>query len=223
VIDVQSLRFARLKFDFDRERAMKEIVPLLPLMDWAKSAPYFKSVVLPFTVASAEEERAYAGSNYFSWKTIGLTHIPGVETSKLGRSSSRNRNVIAQWQWREDIVVPYLKELVAALPFESIQSIRVIALFPGHVGGVHHDDTLGMFYNAGARSVTLNISDGGQRLEFMQHGQHYTLSNYPAFIFRDDCYHGVRKVDSLRAQLRINGLFAPGMADLVDQKASLAV
>jgi hypothetical protein len=210
-------RFAKLNFEYDRERAYREAEALDPLLEWTRSAPGYLGVSLPFSVTeNGKHDSDDLMSTKLTWKSMGLTHIPEVPLSKLGRGALRNKMTECKWVWRDDVIAPYLRDLCYGLPFDSVGSVRLIVLPPGNTGSVHNDDPSGLFYVTGARSVTLNLSGGGSQLEFMHNDKHYTISDHPAFLFRDDCYHGVRIADTLRIQMRVNGFFNPKMAELID-------
>jgi hypothetical protein len=210
--------FAKLNFEYDRPRAFMEMEQLFPLLDWTRTAPGMMDVAPPFSVnevfVGGREDSMITA---YTWKSIGLTHLPGHEASKLGRGSMRNRYTNDRWAWRDDIFAPYVRQLCESLPFEKITVVRLIVLPAGNTGTVHHDDPSNIYYSSGGRSLTLNIESGGRGLEFMREGRHYTIGDHPAFIFRDDCFHGVRKVERVRVQLRVNGFFSPAMENLIDR------
>lgn len=210
------VRFAKLNFDYDRARALNEAMMLSDRMEVTKSLP---GLPLPFSVVGEDCAVRDPMQIGLTWVSLGLTHIPGMEVSKLGRGTTRNITRIEDWVWRDDIEAPYLHQLCyELLPFERVGNVRLLALKPGSTGSVHNDDTQGLFYEGqGGRSVTLNLAAGGRLLEFQHDGKHYTISDYPAFIFRDDCWHGVPQGDDLRMQFRIHGIFRPAMADLIDK------
>jgi hypothetical protein len=198
-------RFAVLKFDYDRDRAFAEAEALMPRMEKTNYAPGSVGVELPFDVGRGE------------WHSISLNYVPEDEMTKHGRGSARNRNVSENWVWRDDIDAPYLRQLVESLPIGRLLCVRLIALRPGNAGSVHNDDYAGLYYPTGARSVTLNLSSGGGDLQIWHNDQHYTVSDYPAFIFRDDCWHGVSTVRSNRIQMRVNAFFNVELSGLIDK------
>lgn len=215
-------RFARLNIDYDRPRAFREAESLVPRLEWTRSAPpLYMYGTAPFTVGGSGGAIVDPMATGYTWKSMGLTHIHGNETSKLGRGSVRNRCSHEKWVWRDDVDTPYLRSLIESLPFERVTCVRLIVLPEGNVGTVHHDNPSLSYYFSGGRSLTLNLSSGGSALEFMQHGEHYAIGDHPAFIFRDDCWHGVPKVESIRIQLRVNGFFKAEMANLIDRNKVL--
>ena len=73
----------------------------------------------------------------------------------------------------------------------------------GSIGLVHVDSTSDYYRNN--VSITLNVSNGGSPIIFEEQGTQFSALQEPAFLFRDDCYHGVPRVSSNRIQIRING------------------
>lgn len=204
-------RFAPLAFDYDRKRAFEEAFDLLPQLEVTRFVhpPEFSA---PFMV---EDAPVGAMDMTHTWRSIGLTWVPGDELTKGGRGSRRNRHVEDEWIWRDDVHAPYLRELVERLPIERMLCVRLVVLLPGCVGSVHNDDLAGLYYPSGARSVTLNLASGGAMMRMLHDGEFYDVSDHPAFLFRDDCWHGVPRVERVRIQMRVNAFFSQRMAELI--------
>lgn len=138
---------------------------------------------------------------YDSWKGLCFTHKKGEYVSLSGKNNLRS--LLKEWSWREDLNSNYLIQIVNELGFYEIQNVRVMIIDTNNFGPVHKDACDENYYDDHV-SVTLNLEDGGKPLLALINEELIEI-NDDAFIFCDNCWHGVGRVNSRRIQVRING------------------
>ena len=228
MIDLHSIRFAKLNFNYDSEKLKTEILQLesqfksMPALDvWAKQHSLIDvgtlSEIQEITVISKDGN--VQRKKYSAWRGLSITHLPSLPLSTIGTNSIRNRSAV-NWEWRKDVNAPYLRQLAESFNFKQIHSVRIMMLPAESIGLVHVDSTQDYYKNN--VSITLNVTNGGSPIIFEQDGITHSVKDDCAFLFRDDCYHGVPRVVSDRIQVRING--APNndvLSKLVDRSTVL--
>lgn len=211
MIPLSAVKFAELEFDYDRKKLENEILAVRP---WFESMPAsvlwsrpHKDInvgtheeILKVTVIDPNDN--VIQKDLPSWSGLSLTHIPGQPKSVLGGNKYRN-TYNGPWTWRDDVSVPYLKELVESLQFEELHSVRIMVLPLGGIGLVHTDSTDAYYFNN--ISITLNVNSGGSPIIFKRGDSTYSVEEPRAFLFQDNCPHGVPRVVRDRVQVRING------------------
>jgi hypothetical protein len=212
---MKNIRFANLKFDYDQQRVADEIGSLKDLHDLpAKEAalneqwriPLFTDEQVNNTTYWSDELSTTIVKKYPAWQGIGLTKLGNNRHSLGGAVRIRNHNANGNWTWRDDLSVSYIRETVERLGFKEIHTVRVLMLPAGGIGLIHNDDVNNTYVNNNGFSVTLNIDNGGSPLVYVEDGVRYDLYPDKAFIFSDNCWHGVPQVSRKRIQLRISGI-----------------
>lgn len=126
------------------------------------------------------------------------------------------------WKFREDVNLPYLKEIVNSLGMEFISMIRIVYQNPPSIGLLHRDSgpkTNRDYFNAGGVNITLNASSGGANLYFLD-GENKELNineeETPIWHFNDATLHCTTEVTSERIQVRVYGKHSnyQGLMDL---------
>jgi len=223
MISLPEIRFAKVNLDYDKHKLASEVLGLrknfksIPAhKKWARMHPKIfvgtQKEIEEVTVV--DSDRQLVKRKLHPWYGASLTHVPGEYLSNLGTNEIRNSSTSA-WEWREDISAPYLRSIVELLNFEQLHSVRVMMLPANSIGLVHMDS--GGDYYKDHISLTLNVENGGSPILFLEKDKIYSVENESAFLFRDDCYHGVPRVVSDRIQIRING--RPNkkvLSDLID-------
>lgn len=208
---LSAVKFAELDFNYDREKLEKEILSIRSVFEqmpasmlWARPHKDINvgthKEILTVTVIDPEDNIIHR--ELPSWEGLSLTYIPGQPKSVLGGNRYRNTHN-GSWSWRDDVEVPYLKELVESLQFEELHSVRIMVLPAGSIGLVHVDSTDTYYLNN--ISVTLNVNSGGSPIIFKRGESTYSVEEPGAFLFQDNCPHGVPRVYQDRVQVRING------------------
>jgi hypothetical protein len=225
-MNIWKIRFANLNFDYDQYKVAQEInnltvleghVPYKSRLVHQAKLPLFTEEQLNNLNWDAEVTEKNIQQSKGLWKSCSLTYLDTDNKDRsmyqhdpnfLHRDTNqyvRNNNT-TNWTWREDINVPYIKQLVDSFNFKVLANVRVLSMDAGCIGLVHNDDVDGKFYKKLGFSITLNISSGGSPLVYTENGQRYDLNPGKCFAFRDDCWHGVPETTSRRIQLRINGI-----------------
>lgn len=208
-MNIFNIRYAALNFSYDKDLVKQEIfqhkfIDIPATKEFLALRPFdLVDPCLYEKVPTLTPQGIIAGE-IPSWKGYSFTEIPGDSFSSFGGNLSRLKT--DKWVWKKDSNAPYIKELINQLGFEQVQNVRVMMIDPPGFGPVHNDLPPSSNYFENHVSVTLNISDGGQPLVAMLDNKLIELGKDDAFIFRDDCWHGVRQVSSQRIQLRINGI-----------------
>lgn len=211
MLNIFNIRYANLNFSYDKEKVKEEIfqhtffdIPAaqqyldLRPFDLVDPSLYRKvSVLTPQGILEGEIP---------SWKGYSFTEIPNDMMSQFGSNLSRIKS--DDWVWKKNANAPYIQSLVKELGFLKVQNVRAMIIDPPGFGPVHTDLPPNSNYFNNHVSVTLSISDGGQLLTAMLDGELKELGS-DCFLFRDDCWHGVKQVTSQRVQLRINGIVNP--------------
>lgn len=115
------------------------------------------------------------------------------------------------WRFRSDINLPYLQQVVNCLGLEFVSMIRIVYQTPPSIGLAHKDSgpkTNLEYYNNNGVSITLNVSDGGANLFFVdRHGNEQCIDERRTFSwhFDDSVVHCTTEVISPRIQVRIYG------------------
>jgi len=155
-----------------------------------------------------------------TFNMLNLTELPDKPKSSLDswEGSLKNNDRIPlwikysheSWNWRSDLDIPYTKEVINSLPIEYVLTVRCIIQSPPSIGVVHRDSgpiTNQEFFKKGYGSITLNISDGGANLYFINHKNQQKFrvneSKHKAWHFDDSCIHCTSEVQSERIQLRV--------------------
>jgi len=140
-----------------------------------------------------------------SWWGVSLTHVPDRPETRWGSSRFR-RMFDGQWSWKQDLEIPYTRQLVGKLPFRRLDIVRVLSLPKGGIGPAHvdwHDD--GPWEREGIASVSFLLRDGGVPMRFMAlDGELHDVSD-PVFYFKDCSPHGVPRTRARRLLLRVSG------------------
>jgi len=170
----------------------------------------------------SEGQRVLVKRGKETFQVGNFTHIEGIEDTKhhifYGEGNKRRLYVhkhIENWLWRDDISVPYLKEVIASLPFRHVQMVRLISLFPRSIGVIHRDSgplLNAMYYKQGGVTISLNACSGNAKLFFDVDNEIYCADNsLPAWHFNDCVPHCVSQVNSAysRMQVRIWGIMDP--------------
>lgn len=211
MFSLKNIRFAPVNLNYDRDRLYQEITSLRKHF---KAIPAHKRWARPHDkifvgtqeeidqVTVVDDHRQMITKKLPSWVGISITHLPDDAWSKVGNNAIRNSSTRA-WEWRDDLSSPYLREIAESLEFEELHSVRVMIL-PANSIGLVHIDSAGDYYENNV-SLTLNVKNGGSPIIFLENDKTYTAENETAFLFRDDCYHGVPRVKENRVQVRING------------------
>lgn len=200
--------YQKLNFKFSKKKLIEEV--LSNSMHFHQMPPDFLTLkTRKFSIINGGDydKVTVAGVNAVlqgqidSWKGLCFTYKKGEAISKSGKNSLRS--YLNDWSWRKDLNCSYLIEIVKELGFYEIQNVRVMIIEPGGFGPVHKDACAENYYNDHV-SVTLNLADGGKPLLALINEELIEI-NDDAFVFCDNCWHGVGKVNSRRIQIRING------------------
>lgn len=164
--------------------------------------------------------------HYGSYLVSNLTYLPEHPESRLLQSrilpdGSRQLYLYLYqkpWTWDETLEVPYIRETIAALPFEYVQVVRSVVLLPPAIGPIHVDSgakAAAKYYQDGFASITFNILQGGARFLFQAKDTvHEVDHSVYAWHFDPSVPHGTTEVDSPRYQLRVFGKLREGTAYL---------
>ena len=115
------------------------------------------------------------------------------------------------WEFRNDVELPYLKEVIDSLGLEYFSMIRIVYQRPPSIGLIHKDSgpkTNLEYYNKGGVGITLNVSSGGANLYFLDKNNNECLIDEDkvyAWHFDDSALHCTNEVLSDRIQIRIYG------------------
>lgn len=213
MVILSQLRFAKINLDYDKKIVENEILSLknqftiCPVgKKYAKAHPQIfvgtEEEINEVTVTDDIDITRVYRKKLDPWYGFSLTHIPGNLQTKVGSNFIRNSST-ASWIWRDDISAPYIRKLVEFLNFKELHSVRIL-LLPANSIGLVHQDSNAEYYRENI-SLTLNIKTGNSSLVFLKQNKNYHVGNDDAFLFRDDCLHGIPKVSSDRLQIRING------------------
>ena len=212
--NIWDIRFANLEFDYDQAEVEKEVDQITDLFDlsipdtvladqWR--LPLFTEEQINNTSVYSSETGKIVNKRYPSWKGCSLTYLDDSQSSKMGAARVRNDNIKTNWQWREDIHIPYIQSVVEQFGFRILHTVRLLIIPEGSIGLVHQDDW-GTYYKNKGFSVTLNVSNGGSPIVFLNGDQRHEAWPDKCHVFRDDCWHGIPQVSSRRMQIRINGV-----------------
>lgn len=165
------------------------------------------------------EEKVLVNGGMNTFNMVNLTVVPDndVTFKDSWEGSLENNDRIPMWikyrepwTWRQDLDIPYTRQVIEALPIEYPLTIRCILQNPPSIGVVHRDSgpkTNRKFFIGGYASITLNISAGGANLHFVSYknGRTYQVdeSQHKAWHFDDSCIHCTTEVQSKRIQLRV--------------------
>jgi hypothetical protein len=152
-----------------------------------------------------EADRMVVRGKVPSWSGIGLTHVPGRPETSWGSSRFR-RGFDGKWAWKEDLEVPYTRQLVGGLGLQRVDNVRVMTLPEGGLGPTHVDwETDDPWESEGLASITFLLRDGGSPMRFKSlDGKLYDV-NDAVFFFKDCVPHGTPRTTSERLLLRVNG------------------
>lgn len=164
-------------------------------------------------------ERKLVKGQYNTFRMLNLTYLPENAKSSQdaweGKLETNDRLPLwvkypTPWSWREDLNIPYTRSIIEALPIEYPLTVRCVIQDPPSIGVVHKDSgpkTNETFFSKGFGSITLNVSDGGAHLWFINHrtGEKFAVdeSKHKCWHFDDACIHCTTEVFSKRIQLRI--------------------
>jgi len=222
--------YAPLKVKFDADRFRHEI--LGTESHWKSLAPdrYFAGEPKFFRVApqnyyddceyvdSADGHKFRSGRN--TWRGISLRHDPGNAATKLG--SNRYRLTSGHWQWDSTYDIPYVREIVQSLPYETLEVVRVMSIDPPGFGPAHvdwPDDKI--WEERDLVSTTFTIDYGGVHMQAKYEGKIFQ-TDAPVFLFKDSVPHGVSPVTHRRIILRVHGKADPSRyLPLIDTENSI--
>lgn len=109
------------------------------------------------------------------------------------------------WQWRDDIHIPYIREVVAQLPFEFVQLTRLIVTAAGGFCPVHQDESRqDPYYDLGFGKINFNIMSGNQPL-IIKAGDHTYYGDADTFYVNSAFPHGVEPITEKRVQIQVCG------------------
>jgi hypothetical protein len=115
------------------------------------------------------------------------------------------------WRFRSDINLPYLQQVINDIGLDYVSMIRIVYQTPPSIGLAHKDsgpNTNLEYYNNNGVSITLNVSDGGANLFFVdRQGNEQCIDekNIFSWHFDDSTIHCTTEVTSPRIQIRIYG------------------
>lgn len=231
--------WAKIEHDFDQERAKEELlrndifaksmVATTIYNDynqsiWDPDGTLFTEEIFSknklihrYDVVNGEKKLVEGEMNTF--KTLNLTNLPDNAISNTdsweGSLEYGDRTPLwikyrDPWQWREDLDIPYTRQVIEALPIEYPLTVRCVIQRPPSIGVVHKDSgpkTNYEFFAAGFGSITLNVAAGGANLYFINHknGRKHRVdeSKHKAWHFDDSCIHCTSEVDDVRIQVRV--------------------
>lgn len=156
---------------------------------------------------------------YETFKLYSLTYIPEEPLSKLGHTFDPDNKQNGMffyryrhnWTWQEEYLNSYTRQVVESLPWEYVQLVRLIVMWPNSIGQTHADGKQGpllRYYEQGHATITFNVSTGGGQLYYVDcDGESKVCDNTEKiWHFDDSCVHGVsRIIDEPRYQLRVWG------------------
>lgn len=109
------------------------------------------------------------------------------------------------WVWREDIDLPYIREVVAQLPFEFVQLTRLIVTPAGGFCPVHQDESRkDPYYDLGFGKINFNIKSGNQPLQIRADDKAY-YGDADTFYVNSAFPHGVDVTTEKRVQIQVCG------------------
>jgi hypothetical protein len=149
--------------------------------------------------------RRYVAGRVRSWQGLALTHVPERPETSSGSSRFRGGEE-GRWAWKAGMDLPYTRSVVARMPFERVDVVRVMALPRGGFGPTHvdwPDDTL--WERDGMATLTLMARTGDVPMRFMTEDRKVHEASDRAFFFKDSAPHGVPRARSARLLLRIHG------------------
>jgi hypothetical protein len=214
-MSLQKIRFSELDFKYDTDRLLKELNILKFVQYLTDASTHTNHYKMPIFNQSQIK-------NCKIWKGINLTNPPDsvfIKNSSL--SKIRNENSELEWVWVKEF--PYMQYIVKSLGFLKTNLVRVLVLEPGSIGPVHNDNSTGSYYNVNRTSITLNISDGGSPLVFLNGNEIHSKMPGPTFLFRDDCWHGIPETKTQRFQVRINGMINETVNKLLLQNTIMEI
>ena len=178
------------------------------------SIPYYKT-------DSATGLKNLVPGQINTFNMLNLTYIDSEKTSlndawkgDLKDKSRKPLWILNQhpWRWRNDLDLPFTKEVISQLPFEYLLTVRCIVQVPPSIGVVHKDNSYASnqeFYKTVFGSITLNISSGGANLYFINHlnSQKHKVNEdrYTCWHFDDSHLHCTDEVKTTRIQIRVFG------------------
>lgn len=167
-------------------------------------------------VVHYNEDGELQEKDYNTFVTYNFTHIPGIEetynSSFVDTPEGRRPvwHVYDQaWQWKENTPDSII-QTVDRLGLSYVSCVRLVGQNPPSKGIVHVDsayrDNLKYFRNGGT-SITLNVSDGGGHLEYIEGKEVHTVdeSKHKSWFFNDALQHRTTEIFSPRIQIRVFG------------------
>ncbi len=222
-------------FSFDTERIIKEIDTFIGDKAQERTLPFKngKSIYDPEGKLSiADDDMLNDASRYYlneegqrvpvagklkTYHVYNLTYLPEEPESLIDiyRSDDPDKRIFwhtykKPFTWREELENSYIKQAVEQFPWEYIQGVRLIRMFPPSVGQIHkdsHPKANYRFFREGHVSLSFNIADGGGILNYLDENseQRNVDNNIKIFHFDDSVAHGVTPISSPRYQLRMWG------------------
>jgi hypothetical protein len=219
--------YCPLSLPFDAERLHAELIALLPRFESltvTKGLERSKCNLNPSKWFRLGDDYLYENVEHFAkdpsrpdappafirgsvpgWWGMGLTQVPGLPDSNWGSNRYRRKHD-GEWVWKDDVDVPYTRELLQSLPFTRFDVVRVMSLPPGGFGPAHADCKDDAPWELeGIASVTFLLRDGGAPWRLMAPDGRLHDVNDQVFFFKDCAPHGVPQTTSRRLLLRING------------------
>lgn len=209
--------WAPVVFEYDRARAVAEAMALEA--HFIPMPPHRSTVKQPMWKCAPDEwydqigwwsESGSRSGQRPTWRGINLTTLPGhPDTSGILAGANRVQGEgRGKWVWGGlSHQTPYLREIAESLPFEVLDVARVMTIPMGGFGPVHADKPEGEAEHSEKDflGLTLQLDNGGVRMEVKaRSGDHHWVDS-PAFLFLDTAPHGVSTPKRTRVTYRIYG------------------
>ncbi len=231
--------YAKLAFEYDKSKIIEEIQRLprglfsriAPVKFEKSRLPYAFDPGTPFEICTPEEyeelsydywdgpERHHVEGRFKTFNHLILTH-PRVSIDDRYRDNVKDKDGkfcrpymlhLYPWEWRIDVDMPVLEEVVARLPFEYVQRVRIITLWEGeHIGNVHRDSVPYFTHPwraSGHGVINLNILNGGSVLKLELPSKKIIEIDDDCFTFNECLFHGSTRGDKPRIQVNVVGKF----------------
>lgn len=166
-------------------------------------------------------ERVFIQGEMNTFQMLNLTYVKDEDLSLndawKGDLKDKSRKPLwiihkKPWLWREDLDLPYTRQILESLPFEYLLTVRCIIQKAPSIGVVHKDNSYQSnqaFYQEGFGSITLNVCSGDANLFYINHlnNRKYQIdeNRYQCWHFDDSHLHCTTEVKNLRIQIRVFG------------------
>lgn len=109
------------------------------------------------------------------------------------------------WIWKDEVSLPYVRQVVEQLPFEFVQLTRLIVTPAGGFCPVHQDESrLDPYYDLGFGKINFNIKSGQQPLQIRAEDKFY-YGDADTFYVNSAFPHGVAPTTEERIQIQVCG------------------